>query len=89
MLDKAQIMNNHKWEVKLYCDRKYLEELKEAFTTSKDGELENDWTAEQKAELYFQEILVRIAPDIFYDGAESICYLGFRAKVEPTITVAI
>ena len=72
MLDKAQIMNNHKWEVKFYCDRHYLEELRE--------ELENDWTPEQKAELDFQERLIRIAPDIFYDGTESTCYLGFRAK---------
>ena len=72
LLDDAQIMNNHKWEVKFYCDRQYLEELKE--------ELENDWTPEQKAELDFQERLIRIAPDIFYDGVESTCYLGFRAK---------
>lgn len=72
LLDDAQIMNNHKWEVKFYCDRQYLEELQQ--------ELEDDWTPEQKAELDFQERLIRIAPDIFYDGAESTCYLGFRAK---------
>lgn len=72
LIDDAQIMNNHKWEVKFYCDRQYIEELK--------GELENDWTPEQKAELDFQERLIRIAPDIFYDGAEETCYLGFRAK---------
>lgn len=72
LLDDAQMMNNYKWEVKFYCDRQYLEELQQ--------ELEDDWTPEQKAELDFQERLVRIAPDIFYDGTESSCYLGFRSK---------
>lgn len=27
MLDIAQIMNNHKWEVKFYCDREYLQQF--------------------------------------------------------------
>ena len=72
LLDDAQIMNNYKWEVKFYCDREYLNQLQQ--------ELENDWTPEQKEELDFQERLARIAPDIFYDPVESICYLGFRAK---------
>ena len=72
LLDEAQIMNNHKWEVKLYCHREYIEELKE--------ELENDWTPEQKAELDWQEQLIRTANDIFYDPSSSKCYVGFSAK---------
>lgn len=72
LLDEAQIMNNHKWEVKLYCDREYIEELKE--------ELENDWTPEQKAELDWQEQLIRTANDIFYDPSSRKCYVGFSAK---------
>lgn len=27
MLDIAQIMNNHRWEVKFYCDREYLQQF--------------------------------------------------------------
>ena len=82
MLDKAQIMNNHKWEVKFYCERQYLASLLNEVKESEElqEELENDWTPEQKAELDFQERLVRVAPDIFYDGTEETCYLGFRAK---------
>ena len=72
LLDEAQIMNNHKWEVKLYCHREYIEELKE--------ELENDWTPEQKAELDWQEQLIRTADDIFYDPSSRKCYVGFSAK---------
>ena len=68
MLDEAVIMNNHKWEVKFYCDRSHLEEL------------ENDWTPEQKEELDWQEQLIRIAPDIFYDPSQSKCFMGFSAK---------
>lgn len=72
LLDEAQIMNNHKWEVKFYCDRQYLEQLQE--------ELENDWTSAQLAELDWQEQLIRTANDIFYDPSSSKCYVGFSAK---------
>ncbi len=69
LLSDSETMNGYKYEVKFYCDRSYLEELKE--------ELENDWTPEQKAELDWQEQLVRIAPDIFYDPSSSKCFVGF------------
>lgn len=72
MIDEAVIMNNHKYELKFYCDRQYLDQLKQ--------ELEDDWTPEQKAELDWQEQLVRIANDIFYDPSQSKCYLGFSNR---------
>ena len=72
MIEEAVIMNKHKYELKFYCDRQYLEELKE--------ELENDWTPEQKAELDWQEQLVRIAPNIFYDPSSSKCLMGFSNR---------
>lgn len=72
LLSDTDTMNGYKYEVKFYCDREYIEELQQ--------ELENDWTPEQKAELDWQEQLVRIAPDIFYDPAESKCFMGFSAK---------
>lgn len=40
----------------------------------------DDFTPEQKAELDWQEQLVRIAPDVFYDPAGSKCFMGFSAK---------
>ena len=89
MLDEAQIINNHKWEVKFYCDRSYIEELLHQLHND-NFEQDEDWTpapassttgeAEQKAELDFQERLIRTASDIFYDPVESTCYLGFSAK---------
>ncbi len=75
LLDEAQIMINHKWELKFYCDREYLEELQQ--------ELEDDWdewTPEQKEQLEFQESLIRIAPDIFYQPKNNVCYVGFSNK---------
>ncbi|MEM7727294.1 MAG: hypothetical protein AAF208_13140 [Cyanobacteria bacterium P01_A01_bin.45] len=72
MLSDTETMNGYKYEVKFYCNRGYIKELQQ--------ELENDWTPEQKAELDWQEQLVRIAPDIFYDPSEEVCYLGFKAK---------
>ena len=72
MLSDTETMNGYKYEVKFYCNREYIKELQQ--------ELENDWTPEQKAELDWQEQLVRIAPDIFYDPSEEVCYLGFKAK---------
>lgn len=72
IIGNAEIMNGYKYEVKFYCDREYVEELQK--------ELENDWTPEQKAELDWQEQLVRIAPDVFYDPSSRKCYIGFSAK---------
>ena len=37
-------------------------------------------TPEQKAELDWQEQLIRTAPDIFYDPSAAKCYVGFSAK---------
>nr|MDJ0596964.1 hypothetical protein [Pleurocapsa sp. MO_226.B13] len=79
MLSDTETMNGYKYEVKFYCDRKYLDELLTQLHND-DFEQDEDWTPEQKAELDFQERLIRTAPDIFYDGTESTCYLGFKAK---------
>ncbi len=68
MLSDTETMNGYKYEVKFYCDRSYIEELKDDW---------DEWTPEQKEELDWQEQLVRIAPDIFYDPSTSKCYLGF------------
>ena len=72
MLSDTDTMNGYKYEVKFYCNREYIEELQQ--------ELENDWTPEQKAELDWQEQLIRTANDIFYDPSNSKCYVGFSAK---------
>ena len=72
MLSDTDTMNGYKYEVKFYCDREYIKELQQ--------ELENDWTPEQEAELDWQEQLVRIAPDIFYDPSAAKCFMGFSAK---------
>ena len=72
MLSDTETMNSYKYEVKFYCDRSYLEEL------------ENDWTPEQKEELDWQEQLIRIAPDIFYDPSNSKCYMGFSNRGRAT-----
>ena len=69
MLGDTDTMNGYKYEVKFYCNRGYIKELQQ--------ELENDWTPEQKAELDWQEQLIRIAPDIFYDPSTSKCFVGF------------
>ncbi|MEM8674374.1 MAG: hypothetical protein AAGF83_10940 [Cyanobacteria bacterium P01_G01_bin.67] len=65
MLSDTETMNGYKYEVKFYCTKEFIEDIV------------NDWTPEQKAELDWQEQLVRIVPDIFYDPSTSKCYLGF------------
>ena len=76
MLSDTETMNGHKYEVKFYCTREYIEELLTQLHND-DFEQDEDWTPEQRKELDWQEQLVRIAPDIFYDPSTSKCYLGF------------
>ena len=72
LLDEAQIMNNHKWEVKFYADLDYVKQVQTDF--------EDEWTPEQKEQLDFHERLIRPAPDIFYDPKNNVCYVGFSNK---------
>ncbi|MEM8719009.1 MAG: hypothetical protein AAGE84_06825 [Cyanobacteria bacterium P01_G01_bin.39] len=65
MLSYTDTMNGYKYEVKFYCTKEFIEDIV------------NDWTPDQKAELDWQEQLVRIAPDIFYDPSTSRCFVGF------------
>ena len=71
MIGDAEIMNGYKYEVKFYCDLKYLQQF---------VEVEDDFTPEQKEELDWQEQLIRTANDIFYDPSSRKCYVGFSAK---------
>ncbi len=76
MISDSETMNGFKFEVKFYCTKEYIEELLHQLHND-DFEQDEDWTPEQKAELDWQEQLVRIASDIFYDPSTSKCYLGF------------
>ena len=71
MIGDAEIMNDFKYEVKFYCDLKYLQQF---------VEVEDDFAPEQKQELDWQEQLIRTANDIFYDPSSRKCYIGFSAK---------
>ena len=79
MIGNAEIMNDFKYEVKFYCDLKYLQQFVEvasAYAVSS----EDDFTPEQKEELDWQEQLIRTADDIFFDPSSRKCYIGFSAK---------
>ncbi len=62
MISDSETMNGFKFEVKFYCTKEYIEELVDK---------SDDWTLEQQEELDWQEQLIRIAPDIFYDPSSS------------------
>jgi len=76
MIGDTDTMNGYRYEVKFYCTREYIEELLHQLHND-DFVQDEDWTEKQKKELDWQEQLIRIASDIFYDPSTSKCYLGF------------
>ena len=68
MIGDTDTMKGFKYEVKFYCTKEFIEDIVD------------DWTPKQKAELDWQEQLVRIAPDIFYDPSSSKCFMGFSNR---------
>ncbi len=68
MVSDTDTLNGYKYEVKFYCTKEFIEDIV------------NDWTLAQLEELDWQEQLVRIAPDIFYDPSSSKCFMGFSNR---------
>ncbi len=85
LIEEAEHLPDYPLELKIKGvtieDARTLDRIYDFTNPPTDEDNDNDdWTEEQKEKLDFQESLIRIAPDIFYQPKNNVCYMGFSNK---------